>query len=418
MLIVDFVYRVSRFIKNRIDLYSYRNSIPAKVKQIRKKEKIKVLFVLSELSLWKTEGLYLAMLNNPRFEPIIGVALLTCDLPTEITHKFNILTEYLVKKNYSYLELNDRRLDDIKPDIAFYQQPYSHFISDTVNYPQVIKNGGLICDIHYAFRTLSVSKKNDWIINLDLYLHCWQLYVENEMNLEYRKISKIKGRNLVATGVPWQDEMMKSKELFDNPWKPQEKKKKRIIYAPHHTIPGSNNLINLSCFLDVCDYMLELAEKFSDEVQFAFKPHPFLKRKLINLWGEDKTNHYYDQWDELTNGQLVEDSYLDLFKHSDALIHDCDSFTLEYCYIKKPVMYLVSPDRVEERKSELNRFGQTAFDLHTHGFTKEDIRAFVSSVIVGTDNLVDKREQFYQDALIPPHGKSAVDNIIESILGI
>lgn len=400
-----------------LELYHYRKSIPAAVVRIREKEKITVLFALSDLSVWKTENLYAAMLAHPRFEPVIGVTMLACETPVEEIRKYNAVINYLNVKGYNYIELSNEQIRQIKPDIAFYQQPYRNFISDAVFFPQIIKYGGLICDVHYSLRTLVATKENSWIIDQGLYRYCWQIYVENDMNLEYGKLSVLKGRNLVVTGVPMQDELMKPSQSFDDPWKPQCKRKKRIIYAPHHTLPDPNNLLNLSCFLDVCDYMLEIAKTFADDVQFAFKPHPYLKRKLITLWGEEKTNRYYAQWDELSNGQLVEDAYLPLFKHSDAMIHDCDSFTLEYCYIRKPVMYLVSSERVEERRNELNRFGQKAFDLHTHGFTKEDIHKFVSSVIADTDNLADKREQFYQDALIPPHGKTAVDNIIESILG-
>lgn len=44
-----------------------------KIKKIRKKERIKVLFVLTELGPWKTEILYLTLLQHPRFEPVLGV---------------------------------------------------------------------------------------------------------------------------------------------------------------------------------------------------------------------------------------------------------------------------------------------------------------------------------------------------------
>ncbi len=417
MSIFNFIFGFLRGVKNRIELYSYRRNIPEMVERIRAKDKIKVLFVLSDLSLWKTEGLYRAMLNHPRFEPIIGLTLLTCDLPSEVIRKYNKIKEYLDDRKYAFIELDYRIIVTIKPDITFYQQPYGGFVSDTVAFPQIVKNNGLLCDIHYSFRTLSVAKKNNWIVDLSLFRYCWQMYVENEMNLEYGKLSILKGKNLVVTGVPCQDELVKPKELFNDPWKPQEKRKKRIIYAPHHTLPDSNNLLNLSCFLDVCDYMFEIAKTFSDDVQFAFKPHPFLKSKLTNLWGEEKTNRYYLQWDELSNCQLVEDSYIDLFKHSDALVHDCDSFTIEYCFIKKPILYLISPERIDERRNDLNQFGKKAFDLHTYGFSKEDIYSFVSSVVRGEDNKKDDREDFYQSALMPPNGRSAVDNIIASILG-
>lgn len=417
MSISDNLFRVIQGIKNRMDLYAYRKRIPQIVTQIRSKDKIKVLFVLSDLSLWKSESLYIAMLQHPRFEPIIGLTLLTCDIPSEAIRKFNNLKIELDNKNYKYVELESKIIDELSPDISFYQQPYENVVSNTVAYPQIVKINGLLCDIHYSFRTLSVEKKNSWIVDLSHFRYCWQIYVENELNLEYGKLSLLHGANLCATGIPMQDDLIKPKELFRDPWKRQKKEKKRIIFAPHHTIPDKDNLLNLSCFLDVCDYMLEIAKTFSDEVQFAFKPHPFLKKKLINLWGKEKTQEYYEKWNALDNCQLVEDSYIELFKHSDALIHDCDSFTIEYCFIKKPILFLTKPDRITTRRNELNKFGQIAFDLHTHAYSKEEISAFVDSVISGEDPKLNEREEFYNQSLLPPQNKTATDNIISSILG-
>lgn len=417
MSILKSLYRSIIRLKNGWTLYSHRRTIPEKVKKIRTKDRIIVLFVVSDLSLWKTEELYKAMQTHPRFEPIIGLTLLTCDSPSETIRKYNKLSEYLDEKGYTSIQLSSGSIENIRPDLAFYQQPYNGFIADSVNYMEVIKNGGLVCDVHYAFRSLAPSKKYCWVIDLPLYRYCWQIYLENDMNLEYKKISLLKGKNLFVTGIPWQDKLTKPREAFNDPWKPQGKNKKRIIYAPHHTLPDQDNLINLSCFLDVCDYMLEIAEIFSDSVQFAFKPHPFLKRKLVNLWGEEKANKYYRKWDELDNCQLVEDSYVDLFKHSDALIHDCDSFTVEYCFMKKPILYLIESHRIEVRRNDLNRCGKMAFDLHDKGITKEDIYSFITSVVEGVDTKKEDRDIFYETALVPPNGRSAVENIIDAIIG-
>ena len=66
----------------RIIAVCYLLKKPQKIRNVRKKDKIKVLFVLTELGPWKTEILYLTMLKHPRFEPIIGVALGIVDYPT------------------------------------------------------------------------------------------------------------------------------------------------------------------------------------------------------------------------------------------------------------------------------------------------------------------------------------------------
>ena len=154
--------------------------------------------------------------------------------------------------------------------------------------------------------------------------------------------------------------------------------------------------------------------KYEDKVQWAFKPHPLLYTKLIKIWGKEKTDRYYDEWKNAENSQYENGQYDALFKYSDAMIHDCSSFTIEYHYTKNPVMYLL---RQQGRESTYNEFGQRAFDLHYKGHTKEEIEQFIENVINGIDPLKEEREKFYNECLIPPYGKTACENIINAILG-
>ena len=89
------ILRGLSYLLRKLTFYLYRRSIPNKVKEMRKKPKIKVLFVVSELSIWKTEHLYCEMLKHPRFQPVLGLVLLAADKPSESVRKFDILTKYL-----------------------------------------------------------------------------------------------------------------------------------------------------------------------------------------------------------------------------------------------------------------------------------------------------------------------------------
>lgn len=401
---------------HRLSLYRYRRRIPQLVEKMRQKESIKVLFVLSDISLWKTEGLYQAMLQHPRFEPILGTAVITSDFASEAIRKYETLTDYLEKSGYQYVEIYNGNMDIICPDIIFYQQPYDGFISETISFGRQAKRGALICDVHYSMRTLAIKPSNNWVIDLDLYRYCWQMYVENEITAEFGKLSVVKGKNIRITGMPIQDVLSQPKECFNDPWIKQDSSKKRIIFAPHHSIPHEGNLMNLSKFLDIADFMISIAKKYKDSVQFAFKPHPFLKKKLADVWGVEKTNDYYRFWEESENAQLCEGKYLDLFKYSDAMIHDCDSFTLEYCYVKKPILFLVDEVGVKFREEDLNDFGKMAFELHNKGCDAESIERFIQSVIRDEDNKKEQRDYFYIHYLLPPNGRSSVDNIMDAII--
>jgi CDP-glycerol glycerophosphotransferase (TagB/SpsB family) len=106
--------------------------------------------------------------------------------------------------------------------------------------------------------------------------------------------------------------------------------------------------------------MKELAVKYRSQVSIAFKPHPVLRSRLEELWGREKTDEYYRFWEELDNTFVADGEYAALFAASDAMIHDCGSFTAEYLYTGKPVLYVFRHDR---RATE-NEFGRRALRAH------------------------------------------------------
>jgi hypothetical protein len=67
--------------------------------------------------------------------------------------------------------------------------------------------------------------------------------------------------------------------------------KKQILLCPHHTV--HNKDLEPSNFLQYLDLFLELPKLYPD-VDFIFRPHQLLKYNLINYWGDEKTNKYYE----------------------------------------------------------------------------------------------------------------------------
>ena len=106
--------------------------------------------------------------------------------------------------------------------------------------------------------------------------------------------------------------------------------------------------------------------------------------------------------------------YIALFKYSDAMIHDCGSFTVEYMYMDNPVMYLV---RNNDHVENMIPYAREAFNLHYKGENSADIERFIQSVIAGDDPLWGKRLGFKHHHLLPPNNRSACENIMHSILG-
>jgi hypothetical protein len=371
--------------------------IPLKAIEVRNKKNIRVLFPLGNLGAWKTESLYVAMLAHPRFKPILLIGKSGEDDDREN------LIRYCKFKKYQYKiceDLESPMWKSFSPDIIFYQKPYSTCFLNNLR--------SLFCYVPYAFR----NSTEDWAFKAPLLYNAWQIYYENTTLRNYYSIS-MKGRvqNGFATGIPPMDDLIIPTKDLKDPWKGNSKKI-RIIYAPHHSI-NPENWWQTSTFLETGELMLDLAERYSDRIQWAFKPHPLLRYKLEKIWGKEKTDSYYDKWANSEWSQYESGKYLGLFKHSDAMIHDCGSFVEEYLCSGNPVMYLVRPGGIEQNWNEIYK---KAFDLHYKGSTINDIEQFIKNVLEGSDNLKSQRESFYAEHLTPPFGKSACDNIIDCIL--
>lgn len=379
--------------------------VPKKVIDIRKKQLIRVVFVVTEPAIWKTELLYKAMLKHPRFQPII---LVTRSL--EYKESYNDTISFLKQREYPFLTISESRTIDsvLHPDIILWQKPYEDVVPINHSALRNLKSVYI-----YALYGVSVALA-DWNCNRFINRMSWHFYVENKFAYDkVKSITKNHGSNLRITGVPMMDELLIPKSELTDFWKPQQVTKKRIIWSPHHSI--DTQLLSLSTFMRYYDFMLLMAQKYKDKVQFAFKPHPLLKSKLYEVWGVDRTNEYYNKWATMENTQYENSKYLELFKYSDAMIHDCCSFILEYHYSQNPVMFLTKDGK--DYDSLMYDFSKKAFDLCYKGSDERDIEAFINSVINGEDPLKGERELFYNKYLLPPNGKSACQNIIDDILG-
>lgn len=393
---------------NKVKDWVYRSIYtPIRVNHIRHKKAISVAFIITEVGVWKTEALYLLMKSHSRFSPRLIV------LPSAEVNDTSSVEKYLQTRGYDYtlISCEHRISEKFSADIIFYQKPYSRVL-----YPKhkfTMRSSALSCFVNYGFHSIMAT----WALSQSLIENSWQVYYENESTKrDGSRVMSNGGKNIVVTGLPIMDELLQDKSLYKDPWRVQYHEKKRIIWAPHYSLPAPDNWLNYSTFLDYAHFMLEMAIKYQEEVQFAFKPHPLLKSRLISLWGEEEANAYYEKWSSLGNAQYEGGKYIDLFKYSDALIHDCGSFTIEYHYTQKPVMYLIHKE--DNHEGGLTSFAKEAFNLHYMGKCKEDIETFIQSVVIqNNDPMKEKRLSFYKQNLLPPNGNSASRNIINAILG-
>ena len=383
---------------------------------LKSKDRIEVAFFLTTPGMWKVDDLFVAMCNNPRYHPYIVIYPYSFykGFSNEEVQKMLQRTEQFVSmKGYEYRIPYDasrgKWLDPKKtyhPDIVFFTSPYKDFPHAYYVYHY---KDCLTCYVPYSFTTMNLIQVN---YNLIFHNIVGLYFLETEIHRQTAaRVARNGGANMVVSGYPGTEIFLRKDYHPKSVWKPQPTNKKKIIWAPHHSIDGG---ALTSSFLVFCDALLEVAQKYQDQIQMVFKPHQLLKFKLQQVWGENKTRQYYEKWNSLENTQLEETTYIDYFFSSDAMIHDSGSFTTEYIFLNKPVMFLGVPGI--KMDSEFSPFGIESYRKHYHGASVADIEHFIEDVVIGgNDPMADERKQFFDQYLAPKDGLLPSEKIIKLI---
>ena len=400
-----------------LHVWKYRAVERAHRRYIRSMEDrpVRVVFFAMNISMWRYQHLYELMAKDRRFEVTVVLSP-AADYHREQQQKeLERLRKHLNEHLIPFIDYKtDEEPYDVKtklnPDLVFYPQPYEHLLCPQHDCMHFYDR--LVCYYPYAFWT-STGK---WSYDFHFHNLAWRLYYSTPLHLqEAQRVATNHGRNVRVVGYPNADDYLRG--TYDQVWKPTGRQLKRIIWAPHYSIVPEFGLPPRSNFLWMADLMLQIAHEQGDRLQLAFKPHPRLINELYRHpnWGQQRTDAYYAQWQQGENTQLEAGDFIDLFMTSDAMIHDSGSFAVEYHYTRQPVMF-VSSD-MSPILSTQSEFGRKAYDLHYIGKDEADVRRFIDDVVLGNnDPLRPQREQFFNDYLQPPHGKTVAENTLDDII--
>lgn len=392
------------FIRNRHNLRSIAG----------KKDVYNVLFFLESSSLWKYGYLFRLMQESRCFNPTI---LVCPNIKKKRSEKFDVmLSTYneMLANGYNTILAYNMQSDEyvdirgLDPHIIFFTNSWEQYLDEQFHISQY--KDVLTCYLNYSF----VTTPHKWSFVTNVSTRVWKYFQECS---EYNRFLKqwTIGKNAVVSGYTMFDEFI-TLDAIGKDWKLKNNSLlKRVIYAPHHSIPEiADGIIALSTFLIHAEVMLEIAEQYKDKIQFVFKPHPGLLNNLYqhSNWGKKKADEYYLKWMMGENTACVNGEYIDLFKSSDAMIHDCSSFTVEYLYTQKPVCFLSNIGH----EGQANEIALRAYDAHYKAKTKKEICEFLDTVVLGgVDEKRGERETFYNEVLLPPNGCTASENIFNEL---
>lgn len=397
--------------------FLYPQILKRRAHAIGKKDKIEVVFFAVNVAMWRCQGVYDLLSKDKRFNCHVVLTVTKAFTTEQQAKDLQQMREYFGSKGIDFVDFDEQEGVgyDVKglidPDILFYPQPYSYMNPWNHDFFQYTKK--LLCYIPYGIHTVEGGN-----MSFDLPFHnlAWRIYYPFQIDKDNAAaVARNHAKNWVVSGYYMLDKYL-SQDAVDV-WKIKDRSIKRLIWAPHFSItPESTFLKMRSNFLWMSQLMLDVAQKYQGRLQIAFKPHPRLVHELYSHpdWGIEKTDRYYEQWAALENTQLETGDFVDLFKTSDAMIHDSGSFVSEYLFVNKPVAFVTND--FDKMRAEHSVIGRGCLDQHYIVGNEDEVINFIDDVVLGgQDSMQAQRTEFFETVLRPKVKGSTSQFIVDDI---
>ena len=340
-------------------------------------DKLRVMFHVSDPAKWKLQTLYDKMLSSERFEPFVAVSIWgwheswpTAEEQARKTEKFFLDKNMRVEMTYSFEAHKALPLNRFTPDVVFYSQPWD---IPAEQEPAVVSRFALTCYVPYYTPNFDFGPVD---CMLPFHREIFRYFIMNDKCAEIcgslRGSLPIAG-DVVVSGHPMLDNFSPSDFGVAHEDGP-------VIYAPHWTFPHKDNpnSANISTFLWTGMPMLKYA-KSHPEIKWAFKPHPVLKGMLLKsgVMTREAIDAYYSAWESIGES-CYDGNYVELFKHSRALVTDCASFLTEYACTGNPIIRMVSPVAI----SKPGKLSESLYSTYYQVHAPEELEPMLDKILV------------------------------------
>ena len=365
------------------------------------------------------ENLYFQMKRSLEYEPIVFLcgetrnhvwAVYPEEMPNELlnlnkplflsTHTNKNLVDLMESEGVSYIQgFNEDtgylvNLKDLDPDLVFYCDPYDiYYINDEWK-PSVISKKYKTAYIHYGYLLIKTLE----FYKLPIFDSAWKVFIESDYHIKIaeNELEKEVG-NFVSLGYPKFDKYYitsSNTKLIEK----SKEYKKTIIYAPHWTISPIKNkeISRYGNFMEHHDYIIGVINKYKD-IYWVIKPHPLLFAQIVHSYGQSVAEKIFNKFEKLENVEFYfGHEYIELFKDSNGLILDSNSFVAEYMPSGNPILFLQ-----KEEDLRLNTIGQEVFKGCYFGTKANDIDKYIEEIILKeNDHLKEDRSNIIKKYLL------------------
>ena len=386
-------------VNNSIIWENYKLTLHNLQIKYKNNKKLKVVFLNSENSKWVYQSLYEEFEKLPNFEVqvlvtakkmILNSKYSCCNWQDDIKKSYNFFKVRNMNVQYAF-DLKNKEFLDLqlfKPDIIFYEQPW-----ELSNKQSPLKTSKFALCFYCPYGSCITSGSNEY--SEPLYHDVFRYFVDNDYIQRILEEHGCRNDALVVAGQLKLDAYQKQINFHNIHW--QSKDKKHVIYAPHHSF-YKDSLLGFGTFDWNYKFFYNLVKEHQ-EIEFILKPHPELKKQILNqgLMSEKEMQEYFKAWVELPNAQIYEEGdYFDMFRTSDLLITDCNSFLYEYLPTYKPVIHLISKNSVGH-----NEFGQKITAGYYSARDIDEIKKYFKQILFQEQDLLfEVRRQIVEKDLM------------------
>lgn len=368
------------------------------LKKLKNKEVIRVAFLNCDSSKWVYQSLYEQMASDDRFEPFVLVSvddILLRKKYAYLNYKQQLKDNYEFFKNrgmnVEYAFANGKYIDlkKFNPDIVFYEQPW--------HLPKLHDLGRVskfALTYYVSYGSSTTNGTNEY--KTEFFSDVFRYYLDNAWTKSMLEKHGCIPQRLVVSGSLKLDAYKKPLNPDNLNWRTTDRK--RIIWAPHHSFFEGSQL-GFGTFDWTYKFMYNYAKEHS-EYEFIMKPHPELKRQMVrHLMSVEDAEKYFEMWRELPNAQVIEGGdYYDMFRTSDLMITDCNSFLFEYLPNNKPLIHLIGKNSVG-----FNEFGQKIISGYYDVHDIDELKQAIEKILVnGHDTLFEKRSNILKNDVFLP----------------
>lgn len=385
----------------------------ASAQLIRRKDKIKIGFVVYLSAQWSGDELYNFFANDKRFETTVFFCKRVAGkTDNELFHKdFVHGLEQLKEHNLNVFPVENKKATVPPQDVLIFLTPYF------IRLPKVFRHSNitaktLITHIPYSF---DIAVRPNSYYNSTIFHTAWKIFFSSVIGRDvYAKHNSVGMPRGLFSGYPRMDIFFDKNSDFKFEWKMAQPNAKKILWTPHWSIGSA---LNYATFQWNYQFMYDFA-KAHPEISWVLKPHPglFFAAVREKVFPSIKAfEEYLQKWNELPNAMVYTGAYYQaIFATSDGIINDSGSFIAEYQFVDKPMIFLTR---------EGGKFNDLAYKIFeasylVDGKDLDAIAATIQKVFVeGHDDKVALRKDVFDKYLNYPkfNGMSASEFIYKSI---